>query len=237
MTKGSLLYLVSFGAHGVLALGVATLKGTRPSENVTVAVVETTKKTPPPPAPPPPPLPAKDEPRRVEAKAKVAAPKPAPAAAEPPPVAAAAAPAGDALPDFGLALTGGGGGGGLAVPVGNARSAPVSSAQAPVAKKVLAPAPTSADACSEPPVKAKALTLSQPAFTREAREANVSGKVRVEVTVDANGHVTSARVLEGLGYGLDEAALAAARAATFEASTRCGKPVSSTFVIGMRFSL
>ncbi|AKV01485.1 Ferric siderophore transport system, periplasmic binding protein TonB [Labilithrix luteola] len=240
MTKGSLLYLVSFGAHGVLALGVATLKGTRPSENVSVAVIETTKKPATPPAPPPPPPPAlKEEPRRAETKAKVAPSKPAPAAAEPPP-AAAAAPAplgqGDATPDFGLSMAGGTGGG-LAVPTGGGRPSPASSASSPVTKKVLAPAAPVAEACAEPAVKAKALTLSQPAFTREAREANVSGKVRVEVTVDANGHVTSARVLEGLGYGLDEAALAAARAATFEPSTRCGKPVASTFVIGMRFSL
>ena len=44
-------------------------------------------------------------------------------------------------------------------------------------------------------------------------------------------------VLEGLGHGLDEVALTAARAATFEPGTRCGKPTSATFVIAMRFAL
>jgi protein TonB len=61
--------------------------------------------------------------------------------------------------------------------------------------------------------------------------------VRVEVTVDDSGHVTGARLLAGLGYGLDEAALEAAKRAAFEPATRCGKPVSATFVIAMRFSL
>lgn len=46
-----------------------------------------------------------------------------------------------------------------------------------------------------------------------------------------------ARIGAGLGYGLDEAALEAAKRAAFEPATRCGKPVSATFVIAMRFSL
>jgi protein TonB len=44
-------------------------------------------------------------------------------------------------------------------------------------------------------------------------------------------------VIAGLGHGLDEAALEAARASTFEPGTRCGKAAVTTFTIGMRFSL
>ena len=44
------------------------------------------------------------------------------------------------------------------------------------------------------------------------------------------------RVLSGLGYGLDEAALAAAQSASFEPAVRCGKPARATFTISMRFS-
>jgi protein TonB len=79
--------------------------------------------------------------------------------------------------------------------------------------------------------------MPQPVYARQAREANIAGKVRVELRVDATGAVVSARVLEGLGYGLDEAALEAARAARFEPATLCGKATETTFVIGMRFSL
>ena len=37
--------------------------------------------------------------------------------------------------------------------------------------------------------------------------------------------------------GLDEAALSAARSATFEPAQHCGKPTRATFTLGMRFKL
>jgi protein TonB len=235
VTRASLLYLASFGAHALLAAGVVSLKGVRKAEDVSIAVIEKAKpeakKTAPPPLPPPP------DTAKAAAKAK-AAPKPAaakPAAEAPPP--SAGGPAGNDIPDFGVSL-GGGTGGGLAVPVAAARgdAAPASTVQ--VSKKLLAaPSPVAAETCTEPPVKPKVIAITQPAYTSEAREASIAGKVRVELTVDATGHVSAARVLEGLGHGLDEAALTAARAATFEPGSRCGKPTPATFVIAMRFSL
>jgi protein TonB len=65
----------------------------------------------------------------------------------------------------------------------------------------------------------------------------VEGKVRVRVSIDENGSVTGVELVSGLGHGLDEAALGAARSARFEPATRCGKPVASSFVIAMRFVL
>jgi protein TonB len=44
-------------------------------------------------------------------------------------------------------------------------------------------------------------------------------------------------VVEGLGHGLDEAAVAALRGAKFNPATHCGQPVSSTFVVSVRFAL
>jgi protein TonB len=55
------------------------------------------------------------------------------------------------------------------------------------------------------------------------------------VSVAADGSVTQVRLLGGLGYGLDEASLEAARRATFQPATRCGKPVAGTLVMGFRF--
>ena len=75
------------------------------------------------------------------------------------------------------------------------------------------------------------------AFLPAAALAQVEGKVRIEITVGPDGNVTGVRVLQGLGHGLDEAALEAARGSTFEPGTRCGKPVATTFTIGMRFTL
>jgi protein TonB len=59
----------------------------------------------------------------------------------------------------------------------------------------------------------------------------------VELSLDDAGRVTGARVLQGLGHGLDEAALAAARGARFEPATRCGRPVATTFTLAVRFAL
>jgi protein TonB len=233
VTRASLLYLASFGAHAALAVGVVSLKGAHKADDVSIAVIEKArpeaKKDSP--APPPPP-----EAPKAAVKAK-AAPKAAVVKAEaeaPPPMAGGAT--GADVPDFGLSL-GRGSAGGLAVPgAPRAESAPAATTQ--VSKKLLAaPAPTSRDACTEAPVKPKVISISQPAYTQEARDANIAGKVRVELTVDATGKVASARVLEGLGHGLDDAALAAARAATFEPATRCGKAASATFVVAMRFAL
>jgi len=79
--------------------------------------------------------------------------------------------------------------------------------------------------------------MPHPAYTDEAREAAVEGRVRVRITVDATGRVSDAQVLAPLGYGLDESALAAVREASFEPATRCGRAVSTTFVISVRFTL
>jgi protein TonB len=49
-------------------------------------------------------------------------------------------------------------------------------------------------------------TISYPAL---AERAGVEGKVRLRVALDSTGRVLSARVLRGLGHGLDEAAVEA----------------------------
>jgi protein TonB len=223
------LYALSIGVHGALAVGVISLEGKRVHEATTIAIVNA-KKPPPKTETPPPPPPPPEAPKAAKAKA---APQPAKA---PEPVAAApAAPSGgDAIPDFGVSL-GGSTGPGMAVPKPNLTAAPAPTVER--SKKVLSAAAPAQPTCDEPPKKPKVIDIAQPAFTREAREANVSGRVRVEITVDTTGKVTAVRVLEGLGYGLDEAAMAAARAATFEPGTRCGVPAQATFVVAMRFAL
>ncbi|MFT3773690.1 MAG: TonB family protein [Minicystis sp.] len=235
MAKASVIYGVSVAVHVVLAASVASLRRAQRHETVAISVSEAKKKPPEPAkvvedAKPPEP---KAEAKRSEAKAKVAPKAEAPKNDAP---AKPSSPVLDALPDFGLAL-GNGGPGGIAVPQPGA-AAPAQTAIAATDKpapKTLAPKP--ADTCDEPPVKPKPRGVTQPAYTTAAREANVEGKVRVEVSVAADGGVTNARVLAGLGYGLDEKALEAARRATFEPGTRCGKPVAATFVIAFRFTL
>jgi protein TonB len=223
---------VCFHAGLVLLLGEVRVEKARAATPIEIAEVAAPAPTPPPPPPLEPvkvePEPPAPEPERRRAPppapAKVAAPQP-----EPP-----APPSFDSVPDFGLALEGAVGGEGLAVPVRR----PELAAPPPRVVKALAPPPAqrTADACSEPASKPKPVSVPQPVYTDAARAASIEGRVRVELTVDESGRVSEVKVLQGLGYGLDEAALAAARSATFTPAQRCGRPVRATFTIAMRFS-
>lgn len=109
-------------------------------------------------------------------------------------------------------------------------------AQRVVKQLVAQPSSTKPDPCSDSATKPKPLSVPQPVYTDAARAAGIEGKVRVELTVDETGRVVDVKVIQGLGHGLDEAALSAARGASFSPAQRCGRPVRATFNIAMRFS-
>lgn len=216
--------------HAGFAAGLATIDHDAPPPPPTEITLRQIppKKAPPPPPPPPP---------EVQTQAPVAAPAPAPKKVAPrkpapaPAPAAAPAPSAPAAPaDYNLKLGNSTGNGPVVAAAPKTEQAPT---EKPAVKQ-LAPTPATNE-CADPVVKPKPLHVVQPAFTQEAQGAGITGKVRVEITISATGEVTAARVIEGLGYGLDEAALEAAKQSTFSAATRCGEPVETTFTIGMRF--
>jgi len=218
-------------AHAVAVVALGAVRAPEAITATAIEVVETTKPEPPPPPanvePAPEPVVPPDPPPRAQ-RAK------APAEAAPPADAPAPAPnALAALPDLGLELSGGGGPGGMAVPP----AAPAPRAAPTTKTLAAAPAPKRVqDACDEPPAKPKLVKLPQPAYTDTARAAGIEGKVRLEIVVDETGKVIDVKPLTSLGHGLDEAAIAAARAATFEPAQRCGRPSRSTFTIAIRFA-
>ena len=231
------LFGISFVAHAGLAVGLGRIQRPIARAATAISISETTKRKPAPPKPvdQPPPMDKDPAPRSAQrAKAAAVDTKVEAKTSEPPPSSGDGAL--DGIADFGLSLSGATGGPGLGVPIGQSRAP---SRFAPVEKVVRRPqtALTKADACEETASKPKPKVVPTPAYTETGRAAGVEGKVRVEVTVDEQGRVVAVRVLQGLGYGLDEAALDAARRATFEPATRCGKPVAATFNIGMRFSI
>lgn len=179
------------------------------------------------PAPPPPPKPAPEPPPPPPP-----APEPTP---EPPPAQEEPSPAADEAPafaDLGMVM-GGGGPGGVAVATAKpARAAAPKKKPTQVASAQAAP-----PRCTEAPTKARPKKVVPPSYTPEAQQAEIEGPIRLEVAIDAQGRVTAAKVLRGLGYGLDEAAVAAARKMLFEPSRRCGKAVPSTLTFNMRFTL
>lgn len=68
-------------------------------------------------------------------------------------------------------------------------------------------------------------------YPAEARQLGIEGKIRVKLIVDASGAVKSAQLLNKLGHGLDELALARATKILFDpAKDTDDKPVASVVV-------
>ncbi len=227
------LLIISLAVHGALAVAIGSIEIKKSRAATAISYAETQKKKPPPPPP------AKIDPTPAEknppahALAHRAAPVPEQA---PPPKAAEAAL--DAMPDFGVSLSGGVDGTGISLPVGGGGLGRDKSAVEKVFHKA---APVAAvlpgDGCDDPPAKPKPISVPQPGYTPDAIASAVEGKVRVQITVDETGKVVDVKLIQGLGHGLDEAALQAARSATFSPAVHCGKPTRATFTLGMRFKL
>lgn len=77
----------------------------------------------------------------------------------------------------------------------------------------------------------------RPAYTDEARQLHVEGEVLVEVMFTAAGQLRVQRVVKGLGHGLDESALRAARQIRFHPAQRDGSPYDSAALVHIVFEL
>lgn len=74
-----------------------------------------------------------------------------------------------------------------------------------------------------------------PHYTKEARQAKISGKVYLNIVVNDKGEVTDAKVTKELGYGLDENALNTVKSWKFEPARRNGTPVTVAVTVEVNF--
>lgn len=74
-------------------------------------------------------------------------------------------------------------------------------------------------------------------YSDEARRANISGEVDLEITIRRDGSVSDVRVLRGLGGGLNERAVAAVRQWRFAPARMKGEPVDVIVEVSVEFSL
>jgi TonB family protein len=74
-------------------------------------------------------------------------------------------------------------------------------------------------------VPARLLSSGPLPYPAAARQAEIEVDLPLELVVDGAGRVTAARGLTRVGYGLDEAALAAIRSYRFSPALRDGRPV------------
>ena len=74
-------------------------------------------------------------------------------------------------------------------------------------------------------------------YTEDARRRGITGDVLLEVVVRSDGSVGSTRVLQGLGYGLEQRAIDAVRQWRFAPAVRKGVPVDVLVEIAVEFTL
>jgi TonB family protein len=76
-----------------------------------------------------------------------------------------------------------------------------------------------------------------PIYTDKARELKIEGDVVLEVEFLASGSLRVVRVVKGLGYGLDEAAMKAAEQIEFKPAHDAGRPVDFKTTVHIVFRL
>jgi periplasmic protein TonB len=82
---------------------------------------------------------------------------------------------------------------------------------------------------SGPPVPLKALSSQTLPYTEQAARARITGDVKLEIFVGADGRVTRTTIRSALGYGLDEIAQKLAIDFLFKPATdRTGKPTTGS---------
>jgi TonB family protein len=101
-------------------------------------------------------------------------------------------------------------------------------ANATAARKSDAPAATS-------PVEI--LSKPHPAYTADARSLRLEGEVLLEIRFAASGDAHCMRVVRGLGHGLDETAVAAAREIRFRPARQNGAAIDSDAIVHIQFQL
>jgi TonB family protein len=77
----------------------------------------------------------------------------------------------------------------------------------------------------------------KPSYTVDGRKHGVEGEVRLEVEFTADNRVHVLRVVEGLGFGLDEQAVHAAEQIKFKPAMHGGRAIDSTAIVHIVFEL
>jgi TonB family protein len=83
--------------------------------------------------------------------------------------------------------------------------------------------------------KAAILSKPEPGYTERARRGKISGLVRVRALLGADGKVKGVTVIRGLGGGLSEKAIEAARRIRFTPASVGGRPVSQFVTLEYNF--
>ena len=102
----------------------------------------------------------------------------------------------------------------------------------------LGPGPEIDQGCHDQPSKPEPVFKTEIEYTHAARAEGIEGKLKLKLTVGADGSVVAVEVLSSVSSELDAAAVAAVRQWRFRPAMACGKPVNGgTYIIARRFEL
>lgn len=99
------------------------------------------------------------------------------------------------------------------------------------------PAPARHETPAEQATPVQILSKPAPVYTEEARRLKIEGEVVLRIVFGADGTIRDIAVLRGLGHGLDEAAVAAARKIHFQPARRGSQPVDYSATVHVVFQL
>lgn len=89
----------------------------------------------------------------------------------------------------------------------------------------------------DPDTAVEIVSKATPAYPETARELKIEGTVVLEVVFDSSGKLRVLRVVQGLGHGLDEAAVEAAEKTRFKPARREGRAVDYKATLRVVFRL
>jgi len=81
------------------------------------------------------------------------------------------------------------------------------------------------------------LNFPAPRYTEEARSKSIQGVVRIRLRIAANGQISSCKIISGLPFGLNGAAVQAASQVKFKPATKDGQPIEFLQRIDIEFRL
>ena len=81
------------------------------------------------------------------------------------------------------------------------------------------------------------LSKPDPVYPPEARRLRIEGEVILSVLFGSSGNLRVLKVVQGLGHGMDQAAVEAAERIRFKPAEREGRPVDSTALVHIIFQL
>jgi protein TonB len=94
------------------------------------------------------------------------------------------------------------------------------------------------EACHEEASKPEPIYKTEIEYTAAARSEGIEGKLKLRITVGADGEVIKVDVLASVAPELDAAAVAAVRRWRFKPAMMCGKPVAGgVYIVARRFEL